>query len=265
MNTFNPRARLLRTFYSVMVPIARFLLRSGVGFKEFAEVSRIAFVEVATRDYGLRGRPTNLSRVAAMTGIGRKEVRRLREISAEYDETPRVELGPLSDLLQRWHTDSRYLDRAGRPRPLRMQGRGPSFENLVRLCAGDIPAGAVKVELIRCGSVEEDAKGRLHALRRQVVPADLEEKLIAGIVFGLGALASTVAFNTSINNLGPAGRIQRLCLSDPMTELSIKTMHPVLRRHIQNFADEMTDLLAQPSQVPVGRRVGVGVFYYEDD
>ena len=265
MNTSSTRARLLRACYSVMVPIARFLLRSGVGFREFAEVSRIAFVEVATRDYGLRGRPTNVSRVAAMTGIGRKEVRRLRELRDSYDEALRVELGPLSDVLQRWHTDSKYLDRAGRPRPLRLQGRGPSFENLVRLCAGDIPAGAVKVELIRCGSVEEDAKGRLHALRRQVVPADLEEKLIAGMVWGLGALASTVAFNTSINNLGPAGRIQRLCLSDPMTEESIKAIHPVLRQHIQNFADEMTDLLARPSQAPEGRCVGVGVFYYEDD
>jgi hypothetical protein len=248
-----------------MLPIARFLLRSGVGFKEFAEVSRIAFVEVASKDYGLRGRPTNVSRVAAMTGIGRKEVKRLRAIRAEYDENLRVELGPLSDVLQRWHTDSKYLGRNGRPKPLRMQGRGPSFESLVKLCAGDIPAGAVKVELVRCGSVEEDARGRLHAVRRQVVPADLEEKLVAGMVFGLRALASTVAFNTSINNLGPAGRIQRLCLSDPMTEQSIEAMHPVLRRRIQNFADEMTDLLAKPSQDPKGRRVGVGVFYYEDD
>ena len=255
----------MRACYSVMVPIARFLLRSGVGFKEFAEVSRLAFVEVASSDYGLRGRPTNISRVAAMTGIGRKEVKRLREGREDSKETLGAGPGPLSDVLQRWYTDPAYLDRAGRPRALCMQGRGPSFENLVRLCAGDIPAGAVKVELIRSGSVKEDAKGCLHALSRQMVPADLEEKLITGIVSGLGALASTVAFNTSINNLGPAGRIQRLCLSDPMAEQSIKAMHPVLRQHIQSFADEMTDLLAQPSEAQVGRRVGVGVFYYEDD
>jgi len=146
-----------------------------------------------------------------------------------------------------------------------MQGRGASFENLVRRCTGDIPVGAVKVELIRSGSVREDAKGRLHALSRQMVPADLEEKLITGIVSGVGALASTVAFNTSVNNLGPAGRIQRLCLSEPMAEQSIKAMHPVLRRQIQSFADEMSDLLAQPPETQTGRRVGVGVFYYEDD
>ena len=265
MSASSTRARLLRACYAMMVPIARFLLRSGVGFKEFAEVSRRAFVDVASSDYGLRGRPTNISRVAAMTGIGRKEVKRLREGSDDYDETLGMDPGPLCVVLHRWYSDREYLDRAGRPRALRMQGRGASFENLVRRCTGDIPVGAVKVELIRSGSVREDAKGRLHALSRQMVPADLEEKLITGIVSGVGALASTVAFNTSVNNLGPAGRIQRLCLSEPIAEQSIKAMHPVLRRQIQSFANEMSDLLAQPSETQTGRRVGVGVFYYEDD
>ena len=120
-------------------------------------------------------------------------------------------------------------------------------------------------ELIRCGSVEEGADGRLRALRRHVVPSGLEEKLITGMVFGLRALASTVAFNTSTNNLGAASRIERLCLSDPISEAAIRTISPALRERIQTFADEMTDLVAQPARSSPGRRVGVGVFYYEDD
>jgi hypothetical protein len=146
-----------------------------------------------------------------------------------------------------------------------MQGRSPSFKGLVRLSAGDIPAGAIKVELIRSGSVVEDDKGLLHAVRRQVVPADLDEKLITGIVFGLRGHAATVAFNTSVNNLGTAGRIERFCLSDTIAEQSISEMHPVIRQRVQTFADEVTDLIAQPRRTPKGRRIGVGVFYYEDD
>jgi hypothetical protein len=261
MNSTDARKRLLRACYSVMVPIARFLLRSGVGFKEFADVSRMAFVDVASRDYGLRGRPTNISRVAAMTGIGRKEVSRLRSVPVRHDHGVRAELGPLSDVLQRWHTDEAYLDRQGLPRPLPMR----AFERLVRVCAGDIPSGAIKVELIRCGSVREDKKGRLCALRRGVVPADLDEKLITAMVFGLRGLASTIAFNTSVNELGPKGRIERFCLSDEMTEECIRAMHPVLRERIQAFADQMTDLIAQPLPATGGRRIGVGIYYYEDD
>jgi hypothetical protein len=264
MNTASTQDRLLRAFYSFMLPVARLLLRSGVGFKEFSEVSRRAFVEVASRDFGLRGRPTNISRVAAMTGIGRKQVKRLRHVRAPYGEALHVEHGPLTDVLQRWHADKSFLDHEGRPRALRMHGRR-SFASLVKATAGDLPPGAVKVELIRCGSVEEDAKGRLHALRRAVIPAGIEDKVILGLTPGLRGLASTIAFNTSVNHLGAAGRIQRCCVSDAISEQSIAAMHPLLREHVETFADQMTDLLAQPKRALRGRRIGIGVFYYEDD
>src|SRR6516164_9982990 len=95
------RTRLLRACYSFLLPVARLLLRSGVSFTEFAEIARAAFVEIASNDYGIRGRQTNVSRVSAMTGIARKEVRRLRQIAGHYPDNPRVELSPLSDVLHK--------------------------------------------------------------------------------------------------------------------------------------------------------------------
>ena len=263
MNAANTHNRLMRACYSFMLPIARLLLRSGVGFKEFAEISRMAFVEVASRDYGLRGRPTNLSRVAAMTGVPRKLVKRLR--NAGYEDDVRVELGLLQDILERWYTDKNFLDRKGKPKPLPMHSRRFSFASLVKACARDLPAGAVRTELIRFGSVEEDAKGRLHPTRRGIVPDGLEDKLVTAMVFGLRGLASTVAFNASVTRAPAAGRIERFCLSDGISEESIGAMRGVLRGRVQAFANQMTDLLAQPERAVGGRRIGVGVFYYEDD
>ena len=263
MRNPNTHSRLVRACYSFMLPIARLLLRSGVGFKEFAEVSRIAFVQVATTDYGLRGRPTNLSRVAAMTGIPRKQVRRLRNVHSEYDI--QVELGLLSDILERWHVQKEFLDHNGRPKRLPMHSRGVSFEKLVKACAGDLPAGAVKVELVRLGSAEEDAKGRIHALRRGMIPEGKQDKLITAVAFGLRALASTIASNTAGAEMGAASRFERLCLSDTLAEESINGMRPRLRAKAQTFADQITDMLAEPRPASGGRRVGVGIFYYEDD
>ena len=255
--------RLMRACYSFMLPIARLLLRSGVGFREFAEISRIAFVEVASRDYGLRGRPTNLSRVAAMTGIPRKQVKEVR--NARYRDDIQVELGVLAVIMERWYTHKDYLDGEGKPKPLPMQSRHASFASLVKSCAADLPAGAVRVELIRFGSAEEDAKGRLHPVRRGILPDELEDKLVTAMVFGLRALASTVAFNTSAERPRAAGRIERFCISDSITEEAIGAMHDSLRERIQTFADQAEDLLAQPERAVGGRRIGVGVFYYEDD
>ena len=61
--------QILSAFLVALRPIAKILLRFGIGFREFAEISKTAFVDVASREYGLRGRPTNISRVAVMTGL----------------------------------------------------------------------------------------------------------------------------------------------------------------------------------------------------
>ena len=61
--------KLNAAFLLLLQPIARLFLRYGRGIKEFYELSKTAFVVVASEDYGVGGRPTNASRVAAMTGI----------------------------------------------------------------------------------------------------------------------------------------------------------------------------------------------------
>ncbi len=65
------KQQVLDAFLLLMRPIVRILLRYGVGYREFAEVTKTAFVDVSSSDFGLRGRPTNISRVAVMTGLTR--------------------------------------------------------------------------------------------------------------------------------------------------------------------------------------------------
>jgi hypothetical protein len=58
------REKIFAALHEAIKPIARALLRSGISFREFSDVAKAAFVQVATEDYGIRGRPTNISRVA---------------------------------------------------------------------------------------------------------------------------------------------------------------------------------------------------------
>jgi len=50
-------------------PVIHILLRSGITYREFAELSKMIYVEVATRHFGRRNRPTNVSRTAMLTGL----------------------------------------------------------------------------------------------------------------------------------------------------------------------------------------------------
>jgi hypothetical protein len=236
-----------------------------VSFNEFAEIARRAFVEIASNDYGIRGRPTNVSRVSAMTGIARKEVRRLRQVADHYPGNPRVELSPLSDVLHRWFTDPTYLGGDGRPKKLRYSG-SISFSTLVKECASDLPAGAIRVELIRCGAVSVDKTGRLVAKRRHVVPEALDDRVVTSIVFSLRALASTVAFNCG-DPPADLGRIERFVESNPLEHSDVNQIRVELRKRITHFTEGIDNFFSEVNQSAdrTDKRVGVGVYYYEDE
>ena len=124
--------QILGAFLIALRPLARILLQFGIGFREFSEIMKTAFVDVATKDYGLRGRPTNISRVAVMTGLTRKEVRRLREKLNNGDHAVVVKSTPLAEILHRWHSESEFLDHSNRPSKLPFSGDVGSFSNLVK-------------------------------------------------------------------------------------------------------------------------------------
>ncbi len=102
--------KILAALLLVLRQLAKALLNAGISYREFAEISKTAFVDVATENYGLRGRPTNISRVAVMTGLTRKEVRRIRDRSAAGNETVIEKQTPMSHILHRWFTDEDFLD-----------------------------------------------------------------------------------------------------------------------------------------------------------
>src|SRR6478672_1958357 len=89
-----PLARLLR-------PLVRLLIRSGMTFPALAELLRELYVNVAEHDFALPGKEQTDSRVSLVTGIHRKEVRRLRGAGAPVTVVP-AGLSRTSRILARW-------------------------------------------------------------------------------------------------------------------------------------------------------------------
>lgn len=101
---------VLSSLQGVLLPIVKLMLRCGVGCSEFVAVVKTVFVQAATEDYGLRGRPTNVSRVAAMTGLSRKEVRRIRSEKGSQRWTRDMEVTPANTVLHYWHFDPDFAE-----------------------------------------------------------------------------------------------------------------------------------------------------------
>ena len=68
---------LLRAYQVLLGPLIRILLRQGISYVEFAEIVKAVYVEVALKDFKVEGRKATRTRVAVMTGLTRKEVKRV--------------------------------------------------------------------------------------------------------------------------------------------------------------------------------------------
>ncbi len=150
----NNKNKLNTTFLQILRPLARLFLRFGRGYREYSELSKAAFISVASEDYGVHGRPTNVSRIAAMTGLTRKEISRVRHRIEQGEETVIERHTPVREVINAWRTNREFLDAAGEPAILPLEGDRGSFRSLVRQHAGDIPEGAMKTELKRIGAIE---------------------------------------------------------------------------------------------------------------
>ena len=94
-------------------PLVYVLIRCGITWREFAETAKTAYVEVATSQFGKRGRLTNVSRTAVLTGLARREVRVQRE---RIDSGPEPLVGYVTKaslVFSAWLLDPDFLDDAG--------------------------------------------------------------------------------------------------------------------------------------------------------
>ena len=262
--------RILGAFLIALRPIARILLRFGIGYRELAEISKIAFVEVATNEYGLRGRPTNISRVAVMTGLTRKEVRRIREKIDNGDKLVVVKTTPLSEILHRWHAESEYLDSSGRPAVLPFDGETGSFSNLVKRFGGDIPPGAMRTELKRVGAVHEDSHGQLKVVSRTIHPKGSHEKLVTALVHAVYPLISTVAHNVD-PEIDEDGWAQMSTFSQSIRKSDVPRLRRISYDRLAEVAESIDDLFMayetlHENDESAGDKntVAVGGFYFEE-
>ena len=191
--------KLNNIFFALLQPLARLFICFGRGYREFSELSKAAFVVVSAEDYGVHGRPTNVSRIAAMTGLTRKEVSRIRE-RVEKSKAAVTDHGtPLQEVIWAWRTYDEFLAKSGEPAILPLAGERGSFQSLVRQFAGDIPEGAMRKELQRIGAVQISGETIvLHPCSPN--QDDAEERLALLLKEGPQALLVTLANDVASHN-----------------------------------------------------------------
>ena len=159
-----PLARLLR-------PLVRLLVARGITFPALTDLLRELYVNVAEYDFALAGKEQTDSRVSLLTGIHRKEVRRLRGAGAPVSAVPAV-VSRTSRIIARWIADPAFTDPQGHPLPLPRiaEGSASSFETLVSGITRDVRPRAVLDEWLDRGLAFTDAQDRIVLAEAAYVP-----------------------------------------------------------------------------------------------
>jgi hypothetical protein len=253
----------------LMRPVIRILIRSGVVYRQFTELCKELYVEIATADHGLRGRPTNVSRVALLTGLDRKEIKRIRDGSAgrERDEGQnRRRQDRVSRVLSGWYQDPRFST-GGNPLELALHAAdGPSFDELLQRYGGDVPGSAILKELLRSGAVERRGDSRVRAIKRYYMPVqtDVEALRRAGSV--LSDLGDTVVHNLYRPARQPS-RFEGRATNPTIDPAALDDFRRFAEARGQEFLEQVDDwLTAHEGSAGTGSeplRIGTGVYWIE--
>jgi len=263
------RQQVLAATRQWLRPVINVLLRCGVTWREFSELSKTTYVEVATRQFGRRGRPTNVSRTAVLTGLVRRDVRKRREMLATVADEPSAYVTKASLVLSAWHLDEEFLDSRGRPKSLPLEGEAPSFSSLVLRCGGsDVPATTLLKELVSAGAVSQRSDGRIEAVKRNYIPHSMDEKMIRLWGSVLADVATTYVHNLTRSGKVPA-RFERAAVSDQVDVKSLPEFRRFLEAEGQAFLERVDVWLAEHEAKPGGSRqnpirLGVGVYHIQD-
>ncbi len=260
----------------VLRPLIGILLRTGLPFSAFAAIARSVYVEVAAKEFGISGRPTNTSRISMLTGLSRTQVKKERDqlgpqpadAAAEQARTTPPAPGAdkvrhVSRMLMAWHTDPLFQDEHGQPKLLSESGAKDSFEVLYELYSGKVvPLTTVLKELKQVGAVKLSSDARLQVTTRSYMPAAADPAALERVTLAIADLSSAACYNL-FRDPSTRSRFERFATNQLIPADKVDEFRDYLEEEGQAFLERADNWLTQyegKGDPETHVRVGVGVY-----
>jgi len=260
---------LVAALRRILRPLVRLLIARNLPFPFASSLLRGVYVDIAVREFPIEGKRQTDSRISLLTGVHRKDVKRLRR-ERHLALQPSVAAALGSQLVARWTTLPDYVDETGLPRPLprlASAGEAHSFESLVRSLNTDIRPRVVLDEWLRLGIAEVDERDRVCLRVQAFIPRqgseemeyyfgrNLHDHLAAAVHNLLGRTEPLLERSVSYNNLSRAAVAE-------LTELAEKRAMGVLQElNARALALQQRD----SGQPGASNRFNFGTYLFRED
>jgi len=246
----------------ILKPLIRILLRNGIAYGTFTDISRKIYVDAGFEEAQRRSQKQTVSNVSILTGINRKEVKRLKEALAFDPDNSLKKFNRIVRVLSGWQHDDEFLDKDHEPRDLLLEGEKRSFTSLVKRYSGDMPVVAMLNALLDSKNIKVIDNGNIQLINPNYLPAtDSEQKLnILGI--DTAEFIDTIDHNLTISHPEDAW-FQRKASN---THVSIKALSKVKQRLAKKAQQLLEDIDADFSENETDNKEGscsvsIGIYY----
>lgn len=254
---------------TLLRPLVRILLRNGVAYGTFAELAKKVYVDVAYHDHAIPGKKQTVSRVSALTGLTRKEAKRLLEMEEADDQGARERYNRAIRVISGWLNDPRYWDERGNPEDLPIEGDEPSFASLVKKYSGDIPTKAMLQTLSSAGSIAVQENGRVRLVNHAYIPGNDPVEKINILGTDVGELIATIDHNLTAPEAQL--RFQRKVSNRQVCADKLPAFKRLSTRRAQALLEDLDEWLAR-HECPQDENgdsnnsayVSLGIYYFED-
>jgi len=254
----------------LLTPLVKILIRSGISFNVFSEISKRIYVNVSRRDFVIPGKPQTNTRIATLTGLSRKEVLRIVSESPMFGANLTDQHNHTTRIISGWMREPEFHDKRGMPAALPFEGKSKSFSSLVKKFSGDIPARTILDELIHSGAAKYLKDQRIQLVAHAYIPASNSIEKVKMLGTDVSDLIATIDHNLMTD--GSTSYFQRkVCYNNIPTE-HIEALKQSIVRTAQSALETMNRDMAKhdsdshPEIEGTGRkRAGISIFYFEND
>lgn len=227
-------------------PIARLCIHFGIDHRNLSEMLKGAFVSVAKEEFKVNGKSQTDSRIALLTGVHRKDVRRL--LGRAPEKNANRQQGLIANLIAQWLGTPELLGQDGEPKPI---PRNPhpdykiSFISLAETLTNDIHPRALMDECVNRGIIRLSDDGMVHLIVESLVPAgDLDEK---AHFFAQNIHNHISAAEHNLNGNEPPF-LDRFVWHEGLTESDVKIIAAAARKAAMNALKQVNNQAVQHKQ-----------------
>jgi hypothetical protein len=260
------RGLAISALLQLLEPLTDFVIDAGLSTSDLYSIVRQAAVRRVAAQQLEVSRRINISGIAATTGISRSEISRILKTAGKKDEKSMDSRQQSTNrILAAWHEEPKFTTPNGEPADLKIYGRGPTFDLLVKRHGRGIPTRAVLDELVRAHAVDLLPSQKIRARASLAVHSGISPQMIKAF----GDRAAEL-IDTLVSNMRSPDKPRFIANISGST--ATPSGLPLFRREISSkgagFLADVKEGLNQPALKSRSRRsskVSVTIFYHESD